>query len=55
MVVKEVEVEQLCQCCNCEWIGNHSQSVDKTPVIENMWLLVCPKCRGTEFFLYSDK
>lgn len=43
------------ECCNCGWIGHHSESADKTPVIGDMYLLKCPKCGNSdEFFIMRD-
>ena len=38
------------ECCNCGWIGTHKESADKTPVINDLNLLVCPGCEGKEFY-----
>lgn len=32
------------ECCKCGWIGTHNESADKTPVVNDAWLLTCPKC-----------
>lgn len=38
------------ECCKCHWIGKHSESGDKTIVLNDFWLLVCPVCKCKEFF-----
>lgn len=39
------------QCGKCSWIGTHSDSADKTPVVNDLWLLVCPNCGNKSGFL----
>jgi predicted nucleic-acid-binding Zn-ribbon protein len=48
--VLKVDINSSWECCNCGWIGKHSESADKTPVLNNMWLLVCPKCGNKDEF-----
>lgn len=45
----KVNTDTKWKCSQCNWIGEHKDSADKTPVVNNMWLLVCPKCGSKEF------
>lgn len=48
---KILDVNSRWQCCNCGWVGTHNDSADKTPVINDMWMLVCPECGNkAEFY-----
>lgn len=48
--VSQVDVNTRWECCKCGWIGTHSESADKTPVVNDAWLLVCPKCGNKDEF-----
>jgi len=48
--VSQVDVNAKWECCKCGWIGKHSESADNTPVINGMYLLVCPKCGNKDEF-----
>ena len=53
--VSQVDSNAKWKCCKCGWIGKHSESVNKTPVVGDAWLLVCPKCGNKdEFFSYTE-
>lgn len=47
---QKLNVNAKWECCKCGWIGTHSESADKTPVLNDAWLLVCPKCGNKEEF-----
>jgi Zn finger protein HypA/HybF involved in hydrogenase expression len=49
MEIKQVPKKQWFECCDCKLKLTHDDSADKTPVLEDMWLLVCPKCGSKEF------
>lgn len=48
--VSRVDVNAKWECCKCGWVGKHSDSADKTPVVNDAWLLVCPKCGNKDEF-----
>jgi rubredoxin len=51
----QVDVNKKWKCCKCDWIGKHSDTADKSPVINDMYLLVCPKCGNKEeFYAYTQ-
>ena len=48
--VSKVDVNAKWECCKCGWIGTHNESADKTPVVNDAWLLICPKCGNKDEF-----
>jgi rubredoxin len=48
--VSKVDVKAKWECCKCGWIGEHSETTNKTPVINELYLLVCPKCGNKDEF-----
>lgn len=45
-----VDANAKWECCKCGWIGTHNESADKTPVVNDAWLLICPKCGNKDDF-----
>lgn len=48
--VLRVDANAKWECCKCGWISTHNESADKTPVVNDAWLLVCPKCGNKDEF-----
>jgi len=48
--VLQVDVNTKWECCKCGWIGAHNESANKTPVVNDAWLLICPKCGNKDEF-----
>lgn len=47
--------DQKFECCKCGWKGTIEDSADKTPVVNSLYLLVCPKCGNKdEFFKFEE-
>ena len=42
--IVQVGVNEKWECCKCGWIGTHNESADKTSVVNDAWLLICPRC-----------